>query len=106
MKLMMIMGAGGCFIVALALGYVQENTLPTTLLRAVIAMLIGLFLARWWGLILQRQLSAAAIEKMNSSNGEQTPSEEDITSTLKANWSINSPPWSSNGFTAWPTTPR
>ena len=26
MKLMMIMGAGGCFIVALALGYVQENT--------------------------------------------------------------------------------
>ena len=44
-------------------GYVQENTLPTTLLRAVIAMLIGLFLARWWGLILQRQLSAAAIEK-------------------------------------------
>ena len=56
MKLMMIMGAGGCFIVAFALGYVQENTLPTTLLRAVIAMLIGLFLARWWGLILQRQL--------------------------------------------------
>ena len=76
MKLMMIMGAGGCFIVALALGYVQENTLPTTLLRAVIAMLIGLFLARWWGLILQRQLSAAAIEKMKSSNGEQPPSEE------------------------------
>ena len=76
MKLMMIMGAGGCFIVALALGYVQENTLPTTLLRAVIAMLIGLFLARWWGLILQRQLSAAAIEKMNSSKGEQPPSEE------------------------------
>ena len=76
MKLMIIMGAGGCFIVALALGYVQENTLPTTLLRAVIAMLIGLFLARWWGLILQRQLSAAAIEKMNLSNGEQTPSEE------------------------------
>jgi len=38
--------------------------------------LIGLFLARWWGLILQRQISAAAIEKMNSSNGEQTQSEE------------------------------
>tara|TARA_B100000029_G_scaffold203911_1_gene201922 strand:- start:1868 stop:2137 length:270 start_codon:yes stop_codon:yes gene_type:complete len=76
MKLMMIMGAGGCFIVALALGYVQENTLPTTLLRAVIAMLIGLFLARWWGLILQRQLSAAAIEKMNSSNDDQPQSEE------------------------------
>ena len=85
MKLMMIMGAGGCFIVALALGYVQENTLPTTLLRAVIAMLIGLFLARWWGLILQRQLSAAAIEKMNSSNGEQTPPEEaDQSETPKA----------------------
>ena len=85
MKLMMIMGAGGCFIVALSLGYVQENTLPTTLLRAVIAMLIGLFLARWWGLILQRQLSAAAIEKMNSANGEQTPSEEaDQSETPKA----------------------
>ena len=85
MKLMMIMGAGGCFIVALALGYVQENTLPTTLLRAVIAMLIGLFLARWWGLILQRQLSAAAIEKMNSSNDEQPPSEEaDQSETPKA----------------------
>ena len=85
MKLMMIMGAGGCFIVALALGYVQENTLPTTLLRAVIAMLIGLFLARWWGLILQRQLSAAAIEKMKSSNGEQPPSEEaDQSETPKA----------------------
>ena len=70
---------------ALALGYVQENTLPTTLLRAVIAMLIGLFLARWWGLILQRQLSAAAIEKMNSSNGEKTPSEEaDQSETPKA----------------------
>ena len=41
MKLMMIMGAGGCFIVALALGYVQENTLPTTLLRAVIAMSVS-----------------------------------------------------------------
>ena len=76
MKLMMIMGAGGCFIVALALGYVQENTLPTTLLRAVIAMLIGLFLARWWGLILHRQRSAAAIEKMNSSNDDQPQSEE------------------------------
>ena len=25
---MMIMGAGGCFVVALALGYVQENTCP------------------------------------------------------------------------------
>ena len=85
MKLMMIMGAGGCFIVALALGYVQENTLPTTLLRGVIAMLIGLFLARWWGLILQRQLSAAAIEKMNSSNGEQPSSEEaDQSETPKA----------------------
>ena len=70
---------------ALALGYVQENTLPTTLLRAVIAMLIGLFFARWWGLILQRQLSAAAIEKMNSSNGEKTPSEEaDQSETPKA----------------------
>ena len=42
---MMAISAGVCFLGALGLGYIQENTLPTTLLRAVIAMIIGLFLA-------------------------------------------------------------
>ena len=63
---MMAIGAGVCFIAALALGYAQENTLPTTLLRAIVAMLVGLFLARWWGLILKRQLSATATERAES----------------------------------------
>ena len=66
MKLIMAISAGGCFLVALALGYLQENTLPTTLLRAVIAMLIGLFLARWWGLLLRRQVSLVMIEEANN----------------------------------------
>ena len=63
---MMAICAGGCFLGALALGYMQENTLPTTLLRAVIAMIIGLFLARWWGLLLRRQVSIVMIEGANS----------------------------------------
>tara|TARA_B100000676_G_C17487847_1_gene536712 strand:+ start:75 stop:353 length:279 start_codon:yes stop_codon:yes gene_type:complete len=79
MKLMMVMSAGCCFVAALALGYVQDNTLPTTLLRAVIAMLVGLFLARWWGLSLRRQISSASIEGLaNKQKAEETqqPSDE------------------------------
>ena len=54
---MMSMTSGGCFLTVLALGYAQENPLPTTLLRAVIAMLIGLVLSRWWGLMVRKQLA-------------------------------------------------
>ena len=72
MKLMMSISAGGCFLGALSLGYLQENTLPTTLLRAVIAMLIGLFLARWWGLLLRRQVSIAMIEEANNEKSLST----------------------------------
>ena len=68
MKLMMAISVGVCFLGALGLGYIQENTLPTTLLRAVIAMIIGLFLARWWGLLLRRQVSIAMIEGVNNEN--------------------------------------
>ena len=68
----MAISAGGCFLVALALGYLQENTLPTTLLRAVIAMLIGLFLARWWGLLLRRQVSLVMIEEANNEKSLST----------------------------------
>ena len=79
---MIVMGAGLCFAAALALGYVQENTLPTTLLRAIVAMLAGLFLTRWWGLMLKRQLSAAALEdamKKNDSpsTGDQKTEDEE-----------------------------
>ena len=72
MKLMMSISAGGCFLGALSFGYLQENTLPTTLLRAVIAMLIGLFLARWWGLLLRRQVSIAMIEEANNEKSLST----------------------------------
>lgn len=72
MKLMMAISAGGCFLGALALGYLQGNTLPTTLLRAVIAMLIGLFLARWWGLLLRRQVSLVMIEEANNEKSLST----------------------------------
>ena len=54
---MMSMTSGGCFLMVLALGYAQQNPLPTPLLRAVIAMLIGLVLSRWWGLMVRKQLA-------------------------------------------------
>lgn len=73
---MMVIGAGLCFAAALALGYVQENTLPTTLLRAIVAMLAGLFLTRWWGLMLKRQLSAAALEGVAENNDSPSPSDQ------------------------------
>ena len=57
MKLMMSMTSGGCFLTVLALGYAQDNPLSTTLMRAVIAMLIGLVLSRWWGLMVRKELA-------------------------------------------------
>ena len=57
MKLMMSMTSGGCFLTVLALGYAQDNPLSTTLMRAVIAMLIGLILSRWWGLMVRKELA-------------------------------------------------
>jgi len=41
----------------LAIGYAEDNPLPTTLLRATVAMLAGLLLARWWGLTVRKQLA-------------------------------------------------
>ena len=73
---MMVIGAGLCFAAALALGYVQENTLPTTLLRAIVAMLAGLFLTRWWGLMLKRQLSAAALDGAAENNDSPSPGDQ------------------------------
>ena len=57
MKLMMSITSGGCFFAVVAMGYALDNPLPTTLMRATIAMLTGLLLARWWGLTVQRQLA-------------------------------------------------
>ena len=57
MKLMMSMTSGGCFLTVLALGYAQDTPLSTTLMRAVIAMLIGLVLSRWWGLMVRKELA-------------------------------------------------
>ena len=54
---MMSMISGGCFLTVLALGYAQHNPLSTTLMRAVIAMLIGLVLSRWWGLMVRKELA-------------------------------------------------
>ena len=54
---MMSMISGGCFLTVLALGYAQDNPLSTTLMRAVIAMLIGLVLSRWWGLMVRKELA-------------------------------------------------
>ena len=54
---MMSITSGGCFIAVVAMGYALDNPLPTTLMRATIAMLAGLLLARWWGLTVQRQLA-------------------------------------------------
>ena len=54
---MMSMTSGGCFLTVLALGYAQDNPLSTTLMRAVIAMLIGLVLSRWWGLMVRKELA-------------------------------------------------
>ena len=42
---MMSITSGGCFIAVLAIGYAQDNPLPTTLMRATIAMLAGLLLS-------------------------------------------------------------
>jgi len=50
------MTSGGCFLTVLALGYAQDNPLSTPLMRAVIAMLIGLVLSRWWGLMVRKEL--------------------------------------------------
>ena len=49
--------SGCCFLSVLGIGYAQNNLLSTTLLRATIAMLAGLLLARWWGLMIRKQLA-------------------------------------------------
>tara|TARA_Y100001934_G_C12260167_1_gene729603 strand:- start:100 stop:348 length:249 start_codon:yes stop_codon:yes gene_type:complete len=64
----------------LAVGYAQDNPLPTTLLRATVAMLAGLLLARWWGLTVRKQLAMIFLndlkQKEETTSGETTENEE------------------------------
>ena len=77
---MMSMTSGGCFLTVLALGYVQQNPLSTTLLRAVIAMLIGLVLSRWWGLMVRKQLAFIFLDDLKQKEtalSEETTEQEE-----------------------------
>ena len=67
-------------MIVLALGYVQQNPLPTTLLRAVIAMLIGLVLSRWWGLMVRKQLAFIFLDDLKQKEtalSEETTEQEE-----------------------------
>lgn len=57
----------------LAIGYAQDNPLPTTLLRATVAMLAGLLLTRWWGLTVRKQLATIFLNDLKQK--EQTASD-------------------------------
>ena len=77
---MMSMISGGCFLTVLALGYAQHNPLSTTLMRAVIAMLIGLVLSRWWGLMVRKELAFNFLhnlkQKETALSGEENGQDE------------------------------
>ena len=67
-------------MIVLALGYAQQNPLPTTLLRAVIAMLIGLVLSRWWGLMVRKQLAFLFLDDLKQKEtalSEETTEQEE-----------------------------
>ena len=76
----MAITSGGCFLTVLALGYVQQNPLSTSLLRAVIAMLTGLVLSRWWGLIVRKQLTFIFLDDLKKKEAalpEEATEQED-----------------------------
>ena len=78
--------SGGCFLTVLALGYAQQNPLPTTLLRAVIAMLIGLVLTRWWGSMVRKQLAFVFLDDLKQKEtaiSEETSEQEDANQPTK-----------------------
>ena len=73
-----------CFLTVLALGYAQENSLQVTLLRAVIAMLAGLLLSRWWGLTVRKQLAFIFLDdlkKKEEAASEATPDNTETDAT-------------------------
>ncbi len=84
MKLLMSITSGGCFLVMLGIGYAQNNPLPTTLLRATIAMLAGLLLARWWGLTIRKQLAynfMGDLKQKETAASEETPDSRETDAT-------------------------
>ena len=84
MKLMMSITSGGCFMAVLAIGYAQDNPLPTTLMRATIAMLAGLLLSRWWGLTVRKQLAFIFLDDLKQKEeaaSEGTPENTETETT-------------------------
>ncbi len=84
MKLMMSITSGGCFMAVLAIGYAQDNPLPTTLMRATIAMLAGLLLSRWWGLTVRKQLAFIFLDDLKQKEeaaSEETPENTETEAT-------------------------
>jgi hypothetical protein len=76
--------SGGCFIAVLAIGYAQDNPLPTTLMRATIAMLAGLLLTRWWGLTVRKQLAFIFLDDLKQkeeATSEETPENTETEAT-------------------------
>ena len=68
----------------LALGYAQDNPLPTTLMRATIAMLAGLLLSRWWGLTVRKQLAFIFLDDLKQKEeaaSEGTPEHTETEAT-------------------------
>ena len=68
----------------LAIGYAQDNPLPTTLMRATIAMLAGLLLSRWWGLTVTKQLAFIFLDDLKQKEeaaSEETPENTETEAT-------------------------
>ena len=80
-KLLMSITSGGCFLAVLGIGYAQDNPLPTTLLRATIAMLAGLLLARWWGLTIRKQLAYIFLDDLKHKEAAASDETSDDTET-------------------------
>jgi uncharacterized membrane protein YczE len=62
MKLLLLTGGLIGFGIGLGLGLVREQSLPTALLHACIALYIGAFLMRWWGRVWIKALREAQQE--------------------------------------------
>ena len=68
----------------LGIGYALDNPLPTSLLRATIAMLAGLLLARWWGLTIRKQLAYIFLDELKQKEVASSDETPDSTETAGA----------------------
>jgi len=68
----------------LGIGYALDNPLPTSLLRATIAMLAGLLLARWWGLTIRKQLAYIFLDELKQKEVASSDETPDNTETAGA----------------------